>query len=394
MDEAFFCCYPWDLLDEGVEAAIGRLAGEVGVDAVSVAAGHRAVEQFRPRYARRRIRHESGVCFQPSPNHYAATRMRPIPAAWIKSRNPLEQIARAVERHHLKLRARLVCCEGEALAARYPMAARVDVLGESDPRHLCPSNPDVREFLAAVVEDLSANYPLSVIELEAVTFDTPAQDTRGVERGTTGGPVEAMLEALCFCASCRQRATESGIDIESVASFVRERLDRLLRLESIGAETPSALLEDHAGLRSWFDVRQHTLVSLLAALRRRSSVPVRVHVPAEPGAVRTAAALFAEHCDGFLIRHAPPETRAAERLRRSLVAAGGEARRVEIVVPCHPPEVSDGPLLVKAVRDLCGAGHRSIGFCDYGVAPSPCLEWSRQAIRYARRDGAASSPGK
>ncbi len=394
MDEAFFCCYPWDLVDEGVEAAIGRLAGEVGVDAVSVAAGHRAVEQFRPRYARRRIRHESGVCFQPSPGRYAATRMRPIPAAWMKSRNPLEQIARAVERHKLKLRARLVCCEGEALVARYPMAARVDVFGESDPMRLCPSNPDVREFLAAVVEDLSTNYPLSVIELEAVTFNPPANPARAVERGTPGGPVEAMLGALCFCASCRQRATEAGVDMESVAGFVRDRLDRLLRLESIGAETPSALLEEHAGLKSWFDVRRDTLASLLAALRRRSSVPVRVHVPAEAGAVRTAAARFVEHCDGFVLRHTPPETPAAERLRRALVAAAGEARRVEIVVPCHPPTVSDGPLLVKTVRELCGAGHRTIGLSDYGVAPAPCLEWSRQAIRYARRDGNAPSPGE
>ncbi len=128
----FFFCYPWDLDHEGIEAAIGRMAGDIGADGLSVAATLHSLRERRTRVAPgpRTIEMEAAAHFQPEAQRYANTRLRPIVAAWLKTRNPLERILREAEQIGIHRRLSVVACHGASLAARYPMTSCLDVFGD------------------------------------------------------------------------------------------------------------------------------------------------------------------------------------------------------------------------------------------------------------------------
>jgi len=79
MKQAMFLCHPWDLEHDGVELAVARLAGEVGVDTMTVTASCAAVEEFRARPGQgpRTIRLAAGLHFQPTAGFYANARIKP-----------------------------------------------------------------------------------------------------------------------------------------------------------------------------------------------------------------------------------------------------------------------------------------------------------------------------
>jgi len=130
---------PWDLEDEGLETSLARMAGEIGVDGLSVIASYSGIRQYRSRsvYERRLVEHDAATHFQPDPKRYVNTRVRPAAASWMKSRNPLERIARAAEKAHLKLRVQAAACRDTGLTSKYPMASCVNVFGDPVNTWLC-----------------------------------------------------------------------------------------------------------------------------------------------------------------------------------------------------------------------------------------------------------------
>lgn len=385
MNGAFFWCYPWDLMAEGLESSLGRLSGEVGVKAVSVAATTRSVVQIRPRLTPRWHRQAAAAHFQPSERHYGATRIRPSLAAGIRTKNPLEQIARAAEQAKLKLRVRVTCCEGEALVARFPMAGCVDVQGEPDPARLCPCNAEVREYVASLADDLSSNYPVATVELDAVDLGTPGRRFAGVERGTLGTRLEETLLSLCFCAACRHRAADAGIDVDAVAACVRDRLDGLLCLDATGADSLESMEAEHPALRSYLESGREAVTSLVRMVRERVAGPLVVHVDPD-GLGGVCPSRLAATCDGLAAMWVSGSGRSAADRVGALVSKVGDPSRVTIGLPCDPAEFPDGPSLVRTMHGLCRAGHADIGFWHYGITSEPSLQSARRAIRYAQRE--------
>mgnify|MGYP001317625225 CR=1 FL=1 len=84
MADFFFWAYPWDLDDEGLEVALGRMAGQIGLDAVSVLVVRPHVREIRPRhvYSTRVSEMEAGTYFAPARTCYVNTRIQPMAAAW------------------------------------------------------------------------------------------------------------------------------------------------------------------------------------------------------------------------------------------------------------------------------------------------------------------------
>lgn len=385
MKETFFWCYPWDLEDEGIDAALGRMAGEIGVDAVSVATTHHSIEAFRPRApaGRRTVTLDAAAHFQPDRACYVNTRVRPIPAAWMKSRNPLDKISRHAQKLGLKLRAWAVCCHGSAMAARFPMASCVDAFGQTVSTWLCPSHPDVREYVAALVEDLSRNYPAETIELESAGFAPAQHHHRHLRSAMTPSPADRAILSWCFCSSCRQRATDAGIDVETVLTCVTDRIDRMMRLVPAEASSLEAALAESEPLAAYHRMRVETVASLLKAVRDRSTARLVVHVGSEAGPAGDDLASLAGACDGLVISDVMARS---PNLDEALEAAAWSAACIDVMQPCYPPHVEDEPALISTVHGMARAGYAGIGFFNYGLAPAPCLEWVRRAVRYARRE--------
>ncbi len=388
MREAFFWVYPWDLLDEGIDAAVGRIAGEIGADAIAVATTYHSIAQFRPHAvdAPTHFACDAGAHFQPDAECYAATRLRPIPAAWMKSRNPFERISEECRRRNIGLRAWTVCCHGSTMAARYPEAACKDVFGNRSASWICPANPDVREYVAGLVADLTKNYPLALVELESADFGGSRHVHAHEKTGLAVGPVEELLLSLCFCESCVQAAIEAGVDASAVRRSVRVHLEPTVLGHPARTVSIEAFLAEDDLLRAFVGLRKSAVVALIDAARQRSRVPVVVHTAWNVEQAAFDADKIATVCDGFVLPGWQEPLDVRTRRAAALVAAGGDPRRVQAGFACYPPDPVDGPTLVRRVHDAVQHGHDRIGFYNYGIAPNDCLDWVRQAIRFARRE--------
>ncbi|MBN2562213.1 MAG: hypothetical protein JXQ75_14915 [Phycisphaerae bacterium] len=393
MKQAFFWCYPWDIEDEGTEAALGRMAGDIGLDAVSVATTCRDVKAFRARAVSgpKTIERDAAAHFRPDGKCYVNTRLRPVAASWMKSRNPLEKIAREADKQGLKLRAWTVCCHGSAMLSRYPTASCTDLFGDPSSTWLCPSNPDVREYVAALAEDLSTNYPLEAVELMDFGF-SGLHVHRYVQMGFLPGDVETTLLGWCFCSSCRQRAMDAGIDVEAVVGSATGHIDRMLRVEQPLHASFQSLLADDDHLSAYHRMRVDAVTSLLRMVRSRTRARLLIDVPSVPGGSRDTGvepAEMGQHCDGFLLPFPRADAPDERQFFGALVKVAGGADRIDVSMACCPPGVKDAQTLVAQVHRASREGCRSIGFFNYGLAPEPCLDWVRQAVRFARRESEA-----
>ncbi len=406
MPEYLFSCHPTDIEDEGIESALGVLAGEIGVDAINVAAdsnGSWVMRGKRPSGSRL-VEREAGAYFQPEIARYGGTHLRPVVASRIKSRNPLEKIAQEAERLGIRLRASVACCLHERLAAKYPMARCVNVLGDPDPAWLCPANPDVREFLAAMAEDLMNGYRIDSLELRHLGFPAVALRDRGVHVGLPTDDARRPLLTWCFCSSCRQRAADLGIDVDAVLAWSRGQVEGLFRLEAVPFDRLESLLSTEPQAVQYAMMREQVVVSLAKLVRSRTTARLVLQLPSAGQSIVLHPALL-DSFDRVCFR-APAGRRKAAIAGLTAVGQGEAAQlagqaaeraasyeagslqpaRTEVRMPCHPPEVEDGPTLVTEVHNVSQTGVAAVGFTDYGVAPAPCLEWVRQAIRFARRE--------
>ena len=70
--------YPWDLLDEGIDTVLGRVA-DAGVDAISVAAAYHHVRALCPHNPKRAVYHGEGgvIYFRPEFGTFTDSRIRP-----------------------------------------------------------------------------------------------------------------------------------------------------------------------------------------------------------------------------------------------------------------------------------------------------------------------------
>lgn len=382
---AYLHCEPWDLLAAGIDAVLDFAVGELGVDGirVSAVAGAACTLRVRPGLSPRTFRVEAAAHFQPEPRRYGDTRLRPPTAAWFKSRNPLAQIAEACAKRKLLLRARVVACDNATLIERYPHAACKDVFGDASPARLCPANPDVRAYLRDLVDDLSANYAVEAIDLAEADFGPPRRFHPG--RVDPAPPYDARSLATCFCASCRQLAAESGIDVEALAAHVIESFDdgrapdrdRLRAYEQFRARVVGELvigMRNSARGELWWDAAD-------ASGTVGSADPT--YVAADPVGVvdhATCAAGVAEHLFGQIVRYDRPAVVHAPIERIGLLYPVGHDRTIE-----------DGaPAVVREISELTTRGHRVFIFDQYGTTPAPRFDWVRQAVRFARRQ--AESP--
>lgn len=389
MKQTLMTCNPWDLLAEGVETALDRLAGDVGVSGIRVPATTPRVLEFRPRdgFHPRWFAAEAGAHFQPDPSRYVNTRLRPVPSPWLKTRNPLETVARLCQQRGFILRISAACCDAEAVVARYPFAACRDVFGRVSSRRLCPVNPDGREFAAALAEDLSAQFTPASIELAAAGFADDPAETR---LGLSIGPIERFLLSLCLCESCGQAALGRGIEPASVARTIEVHLAPTLHAEAARTQSLDEFLAADAVLREYAAMQRDAVVELIQSVRRR-----------------TAAALVLRS-ENTLIPPSSDWRDIASRADAALLVPGNgpgaiqtsrcggsspntDAARDESCFVCHPPVVTDGTELVRAVHEAVNAGCEMIVFETDGAAPQPCLDWVRQAIRYARREHASTT---
>ena len=103
-----------------------------------------------------------------------------------------------------------VCLHNTRLGMLHPQAVTRNAFGDPNYYNLCPSNPDARAYVRALVADVTATYRPDRIELESPCFMGFAHEYHHEKDGVGLTPEDDFLLSLCFCDSCLARAPRAG----------------------------------------------------------------------------------------------------------------------------------------------------------------------------------------
>ena len=378
MFQSSIVAFPWDLVDEGLDAALDLLQGEIGVTNLSVWVSTPPLGQLRARpLSPRCFRTDGGLFFQPDAALYEDSRCKPPTADWIKSRNPLARISEGCQTRELGLRANVSLTRVGRLAERKPELACKNVFDTSSHNSVCLSNPDVQAMLVALVRDLTSNYATTAVVLADldVAWDE-AHDLQLPVQCEEAGLLRRLL-SLCFCESCRQCASASGLDAAAAQRVIGGMIDDILngtgkRFSSLDAAiTAQPILGDLLGR---YAAERTILIERMVNASRCD-----VYMLHDESALWQSDAIATT---------SPVGTGRITRVNR--IEAGVELSpptdgHHELRIPLATVGRDDGTALVHALSAAVDAGYAGVELDHFG-AISPSREASvRQAVRIARR---------
>lgn len=261
--------YPWDVLDAGIDTALAQIANEGGMQAVSLAHSYHNVKHLRPHNPGRKlfVANSSAIYFQPDLKRYGA--VKPIVAPLAQEDDGMRRIRDAMEKHGLAYHAWTVTLHNSALGTVYPDINTLNALGDRIPHYLCPSNPDVRAYIAALVSDIADNLAPAQVELEFLHFGTFEHDVHHGIPSVELDPFTEYLLGLCFCPHCLGRAQAAGVEGAAVHAWARDHIltylegDDLPALGGLGDNIAGHALT-FAALDGYLRMRIDSVMSLWA----------------------------------------------------------------------------------------------------------------------------------
>src|SRR2546427_1094394 len=242
--------HPWDLVDEGPESVLERMAHS-GINAVNIAASYHSGRYLLPHNPKRRIYYaeEGVVYFAPDLKQYRDSRFKPQRSGTFSGVDVLRLISEHSKRYGMRTNAWTVLLHNSLLGSRHPEATITNLQGDREVNSLCPNNPDAQEYVRALVGDLASNHELDSISLESASFPWGAY--HGDHHEMIGVPLEPILNELlasCFCVHCSGQAKNWGINLLKVREVAR----RIVR-ETIN-DPVSANVSEEERLRNYHAV--------------------------------------------------------------------------------------------------------------------------------------------
>jgi hypothetical protein len=256
-----------DLLGEGIERVLDNVERRAGVGGLTLATVYHAGRDLFPHNPQRRVRFlEGGVCyFRPEPARYQRLKLQPRVSRLVEDADVLADLVPETERRELDVHAWTVYLHADRLDERE--AAFCEQTPWGDPRltELCPANPDVRAYVAALTDDI-AQRGVRTIVAESLHFHPLEHGFHHERYFLPLGARTRFLLGLCFCEHCLAAARERGVDAEAVRRFAREEVQRVF---DGGDDTSVELAEDEARdlaggeLGGYLDARAASVASLV-----------------------------------------------------------------------------------------------------------------------------------
>jgi hypothetical protein len=379
--------YPWDLADVGVDAVLDELAG-LGFRGIHVASVYHPIAALSVRAPRRRLMYvDRGAVFFPArAERYGRIR----PNVWQEKAvlDAWPSVAARAGAMGLDVTAWTLMLFQPWMAVQYPDCARRSASGDAAPSCVCAASPDVREYLVALVTDLATQFPLEAFELEAIgnlEFDHGWVRPRIL---ADISPWASRLLKLCFCSSCKARATAEGIDADGLQARVHAELRRVLDPDpGSPADRHDEWTSRDAEYARFSDLQENTAPDLVAKLREALnsvSPRTRIGLHIEDMGARLEAALpdigvlvttgeMTPQLSGRLsaLKRRQPGLRVSNIHLRGPIA--GLSRRLVIARP--PDEV---------LATLHGSPVDEVSVYNYGLITRENL---RTAVAKLRRDG-------
>jgi hypothetical protein len=384
--------YPWTVFSDGLDATFEGL-GDRGVDTLNVAAQYHSAQAFQPRTPESLFEsYPAGCYFEPDPERFAETPISPMQNDLPEADDPLAAIVDAAADHGVDIVGWFVLFHNSRLGANNPGYQLEDAFGQGHEHALCPSNPEVQTYCAALAEAL-ASRGVSEIHLESYGFQNVlhSHDTEfgHAMRHVLTGETEHALLSQCFCDGCRARAEEHAVDLAAARDVCQSILEG--SLDQLHSSPPplSTLVKERPVLADLFDFRASVVTDLVAALAEATpETPLNGYVPNVDGSGFRggwAGGVRLNRLEPHLDRvtaycYVDDPVEARERVRTI-------ARRTNLTIDAgvtlHPDVIERREQLV----DIVGAIDRSIdgrvNVYNHALATETQLDWIEAAVRNA-----------
>lgn len=379
--------YPWDLADGDARAIAKRLREDIGLDGISLASAYHTFEMLRPHSPEQVLLQipQAAVYFQPDAGLYADTPIQPHVSPLMAGENWYADAADAAAGAGIELIAWTVFLHNSFQAGRHPECAEVTCTGDVSTSWLCPANPGVRAFAAALAGDLAANYGIALLECESLSYGGFGHTHYHVKHGVDLGRGGRMLLSLCFCDACRARAQENGLDTDALSRSVASRLRRTLASGIPPAESPEELIATLPQLEPFVRMRDEVVSSLLEEVKAAAGVPVSSIFMGDrfnAAINRPRLAKIADYAE--TLAYTPDPDRIQGTIS-DILPDLQKPRQLVVGLQAYPPASPDAATLGAGVERALGLGIRRFSFYNYGIMPQANLDWIGQCIGNARR---------
>ncbi|MHB1296228.1 MAG: hypothetical protein ACYC4R_14700 [Anaerolineae bacterium] len=368
-------CYPWDLLAEGPDQSLARIA-EAGLTGISLAVSYHSGMLLLPHNPLQKVRFlEDGALYLwPAPERFAGLEIQPRLSALVDDQDPLDVICRAAQRQRLEVTCWTVCCHNTYQGERHPGLVTHNAYGDRYPFALCPSQPAVQAYLEALMRALST-YPVARVQLESCEFMGFQHGFHHEKVLLNLGSLAVALLGLCFCPACRREAETRGVDWAATRAAVQRRLESALEgdtLELGGATLAEAVPE----LAPYLAMRDDVVTNLVRRLAGVCVAPLSL-IEGEPAVLARVADVVGEVTACAYDTEAGRVTEHSEAARRLV----GPEMSLAIGLEANPHITPTAENMRAKVRAARAAGADALYFYNYGLMPLRSLGWLRDALR-------------
>lgn len=274
--------HPFDLRALAAHGGVARLR-DLGFDELSIATSYHDGRWLTPWNPERRVRFLEDGCVHFRPRgDYGDLRPRPSSEVRDGEPSPLERLCAEAAGAGLQARAWTVFGHNTQFGTAHPALSVENAHGDRYPYALCPAQPLVREYHAALVADLARHEGLGTIELEALGQMGIQHSSHHDKKSFTPKGLLAFALSACFCPACLQLHGELDQDGALHRARVRAYID-LVTKDADAMAPPST-----PGGEDELDDEQRAWVEAVLAVRRASVVKMAAAVVAASGACRRA----------------------------------------------------------------------------------------------------------
>lgn len=383
--------YPWDIQDLGLETVERDLVERAGLNMISLATSYHAGRFLQPRSPRRKayFPEDGTIYFKPTAARWASLAIQPKVAEVItQGGDVLGNLVRRRDAGGLGVSCWTVCLHNTRLGMLHPQAVTRNAFGDANYYNLCPSHPDARAYVRALVADISHGYRPDRIELESPSFMGFAHEYHHEKDGVGLTPEDDFLLSLCFCPACLARAASAGIDGEAARKLARQWIAetceravperRFPGFPNGGLDTFLPWPELHAYL-IW---RFEPVTSLVAELREAAHPGTRVVIIDLKDGWLGGCDLEAlgKVCDGAILCAYDMQAGDVASLMAAGRAALGPEKFLGTGYRLFYPEMAGPEVLAAKVKPAKAPDIDGINFYNYGLVPAARLDWIGAAL--------------
>lgn len=384
--------YPWDVLDLGIDTVAADIRDRAGLDGINLAASYHAGRFFQPRSPRRKscFPEDGTIYFRPDAALWADRAIVPKVADLIAEGDVLRDLIRQRDKTGLSVACWTVALHNTRLGLLHPNACVRNAFGDPYYYSLCPSHPDARRYVVALVQDLTHNYRPDIVQLESPGFMGYGHGYHHEKDGVGLTVEDDFLLALCFCDACVLRASTGRVDARAAQRTVRRWIE-----ESAAREVPMPrwpdfarrgidVFRDHPEVEAYVRWRFEPVTSLVKEILAAANPAVRIEVVEEGWRAGLDLDALGTLCDGVVFC----------AYDRTAAAVGADIAAVRGLLPprCRLgaglrlfyPEMTSAGDIVERTRAALQGGAADIHYYNYGLVPAARLDWVRAAVDAAR----------